>query len=214
MKALLLIDLQNDFLPTGALPVADGDAVLPVANRLQPLFELVVATQDWHPPDHCSFAASHPGYRVGDEVTLPDGTAQRLWPVHCVQGSAGAELPPILDTARIARIFRKASEPGVESYSEFFDHRGRRSTELDAFLRRRGVDELYVMGLALDVCVRSTALDAARLGYRTHVIVDGTRPVDAAGGRKTLDEMRRAGIELVTSGEVVAALSGRVGAAP
>jgi len=204
MRCLLLVDLQNDFLPGGALPVPEGDAVIPVVNRLQPHFDLVVATQDWHPPDHGSFAANHPGRKVGEVVDL-DGLPQILWPVHCVQFTRGAEFAPGLDTGRIAHVVRKGTDPRIDSYSGFFDNGKRRSTGLADFLRQQGVSELYVAGLATDYCVKATALDAVQLGFPTWLIVDGCRGVNLQPGDvdRALDEMARAGVRLVRSDEVV-----------
>ncbi|HVA50312.1 MAG TPA: bifunctional nicotinamidase/pyrazinamidase [Pirellulales bacterium] len=192
--ALLLVDLQNDFLPGGALPVPDGDAILPVANRLQAHFDLVIATQDWHPPNHVSFAASHPGKRVGDAIEM-DGTEQRLWPVHCVQNTHGAALAGALDTRRIAHVVQKGTDPSVDSYSGFFDFRGR-ATSLADYLRQRGAYSIYLVGLATDYCVKATALDARRLGLGVVLVADGCRGVDAATGDvgRALDDMANAGV--------------------
>ncbi len=154
MKTLILIDIQNDFLPGGALAVPSGDHVIPVINRLQPQFELVVATQDWHPPDHGSFAANHPGRQVGDVIDL-DGLQQILWPVHCVQNTHGAELAADLNTARVAKVFRKGTDSRIDSYSGFFDNGHRKTTGLGEFLKQQAVDEVYIAGLATDYCVSS-----------------------------------------------------------
>lgn len=203
MRALVLVDVQNDFLPGGALPVPDGDAVIPVANRVLPAFELAVATQDWHPPGHGSFAASHPGRRPGDVIELA-GLAQVLWPVHCVQGTPGAELAAGLEHGRIQHVFQKGVDPLVDSYSGFFDNARRRSTGLEQWLRQRGVVELYVLGLATDYCVKYTALDARALGFRTWLIQDGCRGVERSPGdvQRALEEMRSAGVEVIRSSEL------------
>jgi nicotinamidase/pyrazinamidase len=200
MNALLLVDVQLDFMPGGALAVADGDAIVPVAAALQRRFELVVATQDWHPADHGSFAINHPGTRPGDVVEL-GGLRQVLWPAHCVQGSPGAELHAGLDRAHLHEVVRKGQDPGIDSYSGFFDNGGRRATGLDALLRRRGVDELTVLGLATDYCVQFTVLDGCRLGYRVRVVADGCRAVELqpGDGARALDAMRAAGASVVDS---------------
>ena len=200
MKALVLVDIQNDFLPGGALEVPQGDEVIPVANRIQPDFDLVVATQDWHPPDHGSFAASHPGKRPGAVIEL-DGLEQILWPVHCVQETPGAALVEALDLTRVARVFVKGTDPAIDSYSGFFDNGHRKATGLGDFLRKRGVDEIYIVGVATDYCVKFTALDAAELGFETSLIVDGCRGVNLEAGDvdKALAEMERAGVKLVES---------------
>ena len=205
MEALILVDLQNDFLADGALAVPDGDAVIPVANRLQRCFDLVLATQDWHPRDHGSFAANHPGKQPGDVIEL-HGLEQILWPVHCVQGGPGAELAKDLDRSRIARVFRKGTDPRIDSYSTFFDNAHRRSTGLGEYLKERGVDAVVLLGLATDYCVRYSALDARGLGLRTRVVVDGCRGVELRPGdvERAWREMRNAGAELVTSDELVA----------
>lgn len=203
MKALVLVDIQNDFLPGGALEVPQGDEVIPVANRIQPDFDLVVATQDWHPPDHGSFAANHPGKRPGAVIEL-DGLEQILWPVHCVQGTPGAELAPGLDTSRVQCVFRKGTDPRIDSYSALFDNAHRRSTGLGDSLRIRGVEAVYLVGLATDYCVKYSALDAAELGFRTFVVEDGCRGIDLEPGdvERALDEMRKAGVTVLRSDEL------------
>jgi nicotinamidase/pyrazinamidase len=202
MRALILVDIQNDFLPGGALPVPRGDEVIPVANRLQPHFDLVVATQDWHPSDHASFAANHPGRRVGEVIDLA-GLEQVLWPVHCVQGSSGAELAPGLDRARLAHVFHKGEDPHIDSYSGFFDNGHRRATGLADFLRERGVTDLYVAGLATDYCVKFTALDGRQLGFNVYLIEDGCRGVELNPGdvSRAIEVMRAAGVQVIQSDE-------------
>ena len=202
MNALIIIDVQNDFLPGGALPVPDGDAVISTINALQRCFDLVVATQDWHPSDHVSFVTTHPGKQRGDEIEV-GGRRQLLWPAHCIAGTPGAELAAGLDAARIEHIVRKGDDRQFDSYSAFFDD-GRRGTGLSAYLRQRGVNHLYLCGLALEYCVRATALDALREGFPTHVIVDATRALDAAPGdmARTIEDLQAAGVELINTGEV------------
>ena len=205
MKALVLVDLQNDFLPGGALPVPDGDQVIPVANRVQKVFPLVVATQDWHPANHGSFAASHPGRKPGEVVQLA-GLPQILWPVHCVQGTRGAAFAPGLETERFAKVFSKGASPEIDSYSGFFDNGHRRATGLGDYLRDRGVDTVYVMGLATDYCVKFTALDARALGLETHLISDGCRGVNLQPGEvdRAIAEMRAAGVREIPSAQLIA----------
>ena len=199
MRALLLVDLQNDFMPGGALPVPQGDQVVPVANRLLGRTPLAFASQDWHPKGHGSFASSHPGKKPFD-VTDLHGLKQTLWPDHCVQGTPGAELHKELQTARIAQVVRKGTDPRVDSYSAFFDNAERHRTQLDAVLRGRGVDELAVMGLATDFCVRATVLDARKLGYRVLLVADGC---SAIGSPDTaLREVSAAGAQIVTSDQL------------
>ncbi len=190
--------MQNDFCPGGALAVPEGDRVVPLANRLQEQFDLVVATQDWHPRDHGSFAASHPGKRPGDVVELA-GLPQTLWPVHCVQGTAGAEFHPALDLNRIARMFRKGTVADLDSYSGFFDNGHRAATGLGDYLLGRGVSGVYICGLTTDYCVRFSALDAIGLGFATCVVEDACRGVNLQPGdvAAALAEMRAAGVRIV-----------------
>lgn len=205
MRALILVDLQNDFMPGGALPVPDGDAVVPVANRLSPLFSLVVATQDWHPPGHASFASSHPGASVGDVITLRDAR-QVLWPDHCVQQTPGASFHSGLDVVPIEHVVRKGTDPNVDSYSAFFDNDHVSSTGLDVYLRSHGVSELVVLGLATDYCVKATVLDALGLGFGVSVVRDGCRAVDAVpgDGDRALEAMVGAGARIIDSAEAAA----------
>jgi nicotinamidase/pyrazinamidase len=200
MNALVLVDLQNDFCPGGALPVPEGDRVLAVVNRLQARFELVVATQDWHPADHGSFAANHPGHSPGEVIELA-GLPQVLWPVHCVQNTPGAALCPQLDQARIARVFRKGTDPQIDSYSGFFDNGHRKATGLAEYLRAQGISQVYVAGLATDYCVKFTALDALDLGFETFLIDDASRGVDLHPGdvQNALEALRAKGVKIVPS---------------
>ena len=200
MNALILVDIQNDFAPGGALAVREGDQVVPVANRLMPRFDLVVATKDWHPADHLSFAGQHPGKSVGDVIDL-DGSPQVLWPDHCIEGTAGAELVGELDVAAIHRVFEKGTNRSIDSYSGFFDNAHRQATALGDFLRERGVVEVFVMGLATDYCVKFTALDAVKLGFRATLILDGCRGVDLNAGDvdRAIEELRGAGVHVTDS---------------
>jgi nicotinamidase/pyrazinamidase len=195
MKALVLVDIQNDFLPGGALAVPDGDVIIPLANELQAGFPLVAATQDWHPINHGSFAANHPGRRPFEQIEL-NGLPQTLWPVHCVQNTKGAELAAALRRDRIARVFHKGTDPAIDSYSGFFDNGHRRSTGLGEWLRQQGVSEVFVCGLATDYCVKFTALDAVQLGFKVHVIEDATRGVNLEpdDSAKAVAAMKRAGV--------------------
>lgn len=200
-RALILVDIQNDFLPPhGALAVPCGDRIIPLVNELQKRFDLVVATQDWHPVDHMSFAANHPGKSVGDKVVL-DGLDQILWPAHCVQGTPGAELAPALDKTRIARVFQKGNDSQIDSYSGFYDNGQKRSTGLGEYLREQGVTEVVIVGLATDYCVRFTALDAKRLGFHTVVVEDACRGVclNPDDIEDSLSQMRLEGINVVQS---------------
>lgn len=200
MQALILVDLQNDFMPGGALPVPHGDEVVPVANRVQQFFELIVATQDWHPPTHGSFAVNHPGKQAGDVVEL-NGLPQVLWPVHCVQGTAGAAFISTLDNTRINRVFRKGTDPLTDSYSGFFDNGHNKSTGMGDYLRSRDVSKVFVLGVATDYCVKFTTLDALRLGFETLLIRDGSRGVDLRPRdvEKALSEVAAAGATIIQS---------------
>jgi nicotinamidase/pyrazinamidase len=200
VRALILVDIQNDFLPGGSLAVPRGDEVIPVANRVQPAFDLVVATQDWHPAGHGSFASTRPGRKPG-EVDELAGLSQVLWPDHCVQGSRGAEFAPRLEMNRVEAIFRKGTDPSIDSYSGFFDNGHRKSTGLGDYLAGRGATDVYVLGLATDYCVKFTALDARKLGFRTFLVQDGSRGVELRPGdvARAVEEMRDAGVEVVQS---------------
>ena len=179
MRALVLVDLQYDFMPGGALAVARGDEVVAVAQRLIPQFELVVATQDWHPRDHKSFAANNPGASVGELREL-NGLPQVMWPAHCVQGTRGAELHDDLDG--ITQVFQKGTNHEIDSYSGFFDNGHKKATGLEGWLREQGVADLTVLGLATDYCVKYTALDALHLGFTVTLVSEGCRAVNLAPG--------------------------------
>jgi nicotinamidase/pyrazinamidase len=200
VRALILVDLQNDFVPGGALAVREGDRVIPIANELADKFDLVVATQDWHPADHGSFAANHPGKQPGEVIDL-NGLAQVLWPVHCVQNTRGAEFVPALATDKITRVFQKGTDPAIDSYSGFFDNGHRKKTGLGDWLSERGVRDVYVMGLATDYCVKFTALDARQLGFDVFLIEDASRGVELQAGdvAGAIDEMKRAGVTIMQS---------------
>ncbi len=203
-RALLVTDIQNDFLPGGALAVPDGDAIIPYVTRLMrhhERYELVVVIQDWHPPEHGSFAANHPGaqpFEMGELGGLP----QVLWPNHCVQGSHGAQLHSNISScfAEIARagmptlVIQKGQDPAIDSYSAFFDNARRRDTGLDKALKSYGVEAIDIVGLAFDYCVRATALDARTLGYDTRVMMSGTRAIDEPTVAAIIDELERAGV--------------------
>ncbi|WP_395743204.1 bifunctional nicotinamidase/pyrazinamidase [Prosthecobacter sp.] len=194
MKTLLLIDIQNDFMPGGALAVTGGDEIIPIVNQLIPQFHLVVATQDWHPADHGSFAANHPGKNIFDQITL-DGLPQTLWPVHCVQNTGGALFAPGLDTQSIARVFTKGMNPRIDSYSGFYDNGHRASTGMAGWLKSQGVHELHVAGVATDYCVKFTVLDALAEGFAVTVLTSACRGVNLQPGDvdRALAEMRAAG---------------------
>ena len=195
MRALILVDIQNDFLPGGALAVPRGDEIIARANELAAEFPLVVATQDWHPAGHESFASSHAGRSIGEVIDL-HGLPQVLWPDHCIQGSRGAEFAAQLDRTRIAKVFTKGEDPTVDSYSGFFDNGRRRSTGLADWLRDRRVRDVCIIGLATDYCVKATAIDAAREGFITTCDLSACRGVELKPGDTdaAIKAMRAAGV--------------------
>jgi nicotinamidase/pyrazinamidase len=200
VRALIAVDLQHDFLPRGSLAVPDGDAVIPVIDAMMPCFDAVVATQDWHPPDHGSFASNHEGHSAGDVVMLA-GQRQVLWPDHCVQGTGGAELHSGFDQRRVHAIVRKGTHPEVDSYSTFWDNARLRSTGLAGYLRELGVTDVWLGGLATDYCVLYSVLDSLELGFTTFVASDACRGIDLEPGdvQRAFDAMIAAGAKVVTS---------------
>jgi nicotinamidase/pyrazinamidase len=205
MNALIIVDMQNDFVEGGALAVIGGSELVPLINRLQPHFDLVVATQDWHPANHGSFAANHPGRKPFDLIEL-GGLSQTLWPVHCVQNTPGADFVPGLDRDRWAAVFQKGTDPEIDSYSGLFDNGKRRATGLGGFLKERGVDQVYVLGLATDYCVKFTALDAVGLGFKTTLIEDASRGVDLQPGdvERAINGMNQAGVHIARAETITA----------
>jgi len=199
-ECLLVVDVQNDFCPGGALPVPEGHLIVPVINRIMGRFGTVAATQDWHPPDHVSFASNHPGKQPFDMVQV-DGIEQVLWPDHCVQGTSGAALHPDLDRRGLHLILRKGMHSNLDSYSAFFENDQRTPTGLNGYLREHGVRRVFLCGLAADVCVYYSALDAVRLGFDAMVIEDAVRGVDVPPGNvnRTRKEMEKAGITFLGS---------------
>lgn len=198
MKALLIVDLQNDFVEGGALGVSGGRALVPLVNKIQERFDLVIGTQDWHPANHGSHANNHPGASPGDVVELA-GRPQILWPAHCVQDTPGAEFVPGLNRERWAAVFRKGALRHVDSYSAFFDNGGEHPTGLGDYLHQQGVTGVSIAGLALDYCVKYSALDSVALGFRTHVLADACRAVNLqpGDGERAIAEMRQAGVEIL-----------------
>lgn len=193
MKCLLIIDVQNDFLPGGSLAVPAGHEILPVINDLMERFSLVAATQDWHPRKHVSFASSHAGRRPLEEIDL-DGRSQTLWPDHCLQGTPGADFPRQLNPGPIAAIFRKGMDPAIDSYSGFFDNQRARQTGLTGYLRGLGVEEIVLVGLAAEVCVAYTAADGLDQGFRITVVEEGIRPIDPETFREKKQQLVQKGV--------------------
>lgn len=200
MNALVIVDLQNDFLPGGALSVKEGDKIIPVVNKLLNMnFDHIIASKDWHPKDHCSFASVH-GREVGDVIEWR-GIEQILWPTHCVQGSKGAELASGWDTSKVHHFFYKGTDKNIDSYSAFFDNGHRLSTGMEEYLKQEGVNNLYFAGLATDYCVKYSALDALTRGFNVYIIQDACRAVNRNldDEAKALAEMKAAGAHLITS---------------
>lgn len=196
---LLVIDVQNDFCPGGALAVADGDAVLSVIQRIAPLFEHIVLTQDWHTADHASFASAHPGSRPFETIEVGYGP-QTLWPDHCVQGTKGAEFHPDLKLTRAELILRKGFRPQIDSYSAFFENDRTTATGLAGYLEERDLTRAFLCGLAYDYCVGYSALDARRLGLQAIVIKDACRAIDLGGSVDRIEaEFARDGVQIVES---------------
>ncbi|MES2966080.1 MAG: bifunctional nicotinamidase/pyrazinamidase [Bdellovibrionota bacterium] len=206
MRALILIDIQNDFLPGGALAVPKGDEVISVANSLSSkkgeVFDLVLATQDFHPKNHGSFASNN-GAQVGTMGKL-GGLDQVMWPNHCVQGTAGADFASALDMKPVDKIFKKGQDPEIDSYSGFYDNGQKKSTGLGEYLKEKKVREVVILGLATDYCVKFSVLDALRLGFDVSFVKDGSRAVNLkpTDGDAAIEEMRRAGAHIVTSADV------------
>lgn len=196
---LVVVDVQNDFCPGGALAVAGGDAVIDVIHRVAPHFEHIVLTQDWHPPNHASFAAAHPGKQPFDSVELSYGK-QTLWPVHCVQGSRGAEFHPALRLPQAELILRKGFRRQIDSYSAFFENDRSTPTGLAGYLDERGLTRVFLAGLAYDYCVAYSALDARRLGLPVVILRDACRAIDLNGSVEKMEaELDKAGVALIES---------------
>jgi nicotinamidase/pyrazinamidase len=206
MKALLIVDIQNDFVPGGVLAVPGGDAIIPIINKIQDRFEIVIAAQDWHPPNHCSFVTQHSGKKQGQIVQV-DGLDQILWPVHCVEDTPGAEFSPLLDMSRVSRVIQKGTDPYIDSYSVFFDNGRRKQTPLNAYLENKGVCDITICGFSTDYCVRYTAFDAIELGWSVSVVRDAVRGLNIKPGDtdRAIDDMIHAGVTVIESAKIVGA---------
>ena len=198
MNALILVDIQNDFVPGGKLAVPLGDQIISLVNVLQHSFSLIVATQDWHPNNHKSFASNHEGKKPFDRIML-HGLEQVLWPDHCIQGSPGAEFHSTLNMNKVEGIFRKGMDPEIDSYSGFYDNGYKRSTGLAGYLRERKVQKVFVCGLAADYCVFFTAKDALKENFETYIIEDATRAIDSQGFEKAKAEILGTGGQVIQS---------------
>ena len=199
MEALLIIDVQNDFCPGGKLAVTGGDEIIPVINSILPFFNHIIQTQDWHPHDHYSFASNHNEKSEYETISLEYGQ-QVLWPDHCVQGSEGAEFHPELETTDTLLIVRKGFRKEIDSYSAFFENDQKTKTGLDGFLRSLGIEKLFMCGLATDFCVKWSALDARKLGYKVYLIEDAIKAIDLNGSEKeAVKEMKNAGVHFIST---------------
>lgn len=201
MKTLLIIDVQNDFMPGGALAVPEADKIVPVINRIQSKFDLVVAAQDWHPQDHISFASNHRGKVPFDEVEV-HGKPQTLWPDHCVQGSEGAKFHPDLATDAWEAIFRKGTDRTIDSYSAFYDNGHQKSTGLAGYLKEKGTSQLYLCGLAADICVFYSIHDAFKEGFACFFVQDASQPLKVDEFDEIVKKMEYWGIQIISSDEI------------
>ncbi|MEG9326912.1 bifunctional nicotinamidase/pyrazinamidase [Salinimicrobium catena] len=201
MKTLIIVDAQNDFMPGGALEVREGDRIVPVINKIIPKFELVLATQDWHPAEHKSFAINHPNRKEYEIIDL-NGIEQKLWPPHCIQGTPGADFHPDLQLNSVEAIFRSAMDVEVDSYSGFYDNAHLKSTGLAGFLREKEADDLYFCGLAADICVYYTIIDALAEGFKATLIEDATVPLIQEDYEKVRKDILARGGKIITSEEL------------
>lgn len=201
MKTLIVIDVQNDFMPGGALAVPEGDKIVPIINQIQEKFDLIVASQDWHPEDHVSFASNHLEKKPFNIIDI-HGKAQTLWPDHCVQGTPGALFHPKLQTEGWEAIFRKGTDRGIDSYSAFYDNGHLKSTGLAGYLKEKGASQLYFCGLAADICVYYSAYDAFKEGFACFFIDDASQPLDVEGFGEIRDKMTDMGIQIISSNDI------------
>lgn len=202
MKALLIVDIQNDFCPGGALAVPDGDSIIPVTNKLIDHFNIIIQTQDWHPAGHSSFASAHPGKNPYDTIEMDYGL-QVLWPDHCVQGTTGAEFHPSLNTKKTQVIIRKGFRKEIDSYSTFFENDQKTTTGLTGYLKQRGITDLFVVGLATDFCVKWSVLDGIDEGFSMHIVKNAVRGIDIEGSvEKAWTEIEKKGAYIITSEDI------------
>jgi nicotinamidase/pyrazinamidase len=201
MKGLVIVDVQNDFMPGGQLEVSGGNIIVPVINRLQKPFDLIVATQDWHPQNHKSFASNHPDKKPFEKIVL-NGLDQILWPDHCVQGSSGADFHPQLETNKIAAVFRKGMDPETDSYSGFYDNGHRISTGMSGYLKDKGITDIYFCGLAADICVYYTIKDAIKEGFSATLVEDASRPLNRDDFITIKKELRNLGVCIINTNEI------------
>ena len=199
-KALIIVDIQNDFMPGGALAVPNGDKIIPLINRICSKFDLVIVTRDWHPPNHVSFAENHPGGHPGETINVK-GKDQVLWPAHCVAGTHGAEFCPGFDASKVDKIINKGTDPEIDNYSCFRDSPQMRNKELLNYLHKHNVDEVYIAGLTTEFCVKYSSIDSVKYGFRTNVIIDACRGVGSGREiQKAINEMIKNGVNIITPG--------------
>lgn len=198
MKTLIIIDAQNDFMPGGSLAVPDGDKIVPVINKIQPKFDLIVAAQDWHPQNHISFASNHSGKSPFDVIEV-HGKPQTLWPDHCVQGTEGANFHSNLNTEKWEAIFRKGTDKGIDSYSAFYDNGHLKSTGLAGYLKEKGASQVFFCGLAADICVYYSILDAFKEGFACFFIEDASRALNSESFKELKEKMKYLGIQIISS---------------
>ena len=203
MNALLIVDIQNDFCPGGALAVPDGDTIIPTVNKLIEQFDVIIQTQDWHPAGHSSFASSYDDKEPFDTIELDYGT-QALWPDHCVQGTKGAEFHPDLNTLKTQVIIRKGFRKAIDSYSTFFENDQKTSTGLTGYLKQRGITDLYTVGLATDFCVKWSILDGIDEGFTMYIVEDAVKGIDLNGSiDEAWAEMKKKGVKLTHSKDIL-----------
>jgi nicotinamidase/pyrazinamidase len=198
MKTLIIVDAQNDFMPGGSLEIPNGDDIIPIINEIQPKFDLVAATQDWHPSSHKSFASNHEGRKVFERITW-QGIEQVLWPDHCVQGTSGAAFHRELNMNQVESIFRKGMDENIDSYSGFFDNGHKKNTGLTGYLRDKGAHELYFCGFAADICVYFTLMDALNEGFKVNLLMNAVKALDENEFEKQKIKLRDDGVNLLNS---------------
>ncbi|KTC88422.1 bifunctional nicotinamidase/pyrazinamidase [Legionella cincinnatiensis] len=200
-KTLIIIDVQNDFMPGGSLAVSHGDTIIPIINQLLPKFDLIVATQDWHPQNHTSFASNYPGKKPLDKIIV-HGIEQILWPNHCIQGTFGAEFHPLLEIKPIEAIFRKGMNPEIDSYSGFYDNQHQINTGLAGYLHGKGAKKLYFCGLCADICVYFSIKDALNEGFKCYLIEDATMPLHQERFKKIKAKLIHSDVTLLKSNDI------------
>ena len=202
MKILVVVDVQNDFMPSGSLGVPEGNEIVPIINAIQDSFDLIIASQDWHPQDHVSFAVNHEGKKEFDVMDV-QGFSQTLWPAHCVQGTEGARFHPDLKTHRFETIFRKGTDKNIDSYSSFFDNSRLKSTGLSGYLREKGATEVYFCGLAADICVYFSTKDSLSEGFKSFLIDDASKPLDIHTYKNQKQELKNLGAHILRSSDIL-----------